>query len=90
MPQEEFDRHKAALASTHHTCKSNNIINKIKNLIVPYLLPQAMPQEEFDCHKAALASNKLQKDTALAQEADRVWEQVGHFCNPSLLYTYFS
>ncbi|WIA37472.1 hypothetical protein OEZ86_014388 [Tetradesmus obliquus] len=37
---------------------------------------QAMPQEEFDRHKAALASNKLQKDTALAQEADRAWEQV--------------
>ncbi|WIA17248.1 hypothetical protein OEZ85_014121 [Tetradesmus obliquus] len=37
---------------------------------------QAMPQEEFGRHKAALASNKLQKDTALAQEADRAWEQV--------------
>jgi secreted Zn-dependent insulinase-like peptidase len=37
---------------------------------------QAMPQEEFDRHKSALASNKLQKDTALAQEADRAWEQV--------------
>jgi hypothetical protein len=35
-----------------------------------------MPQDEFDRHKAALASNKLQKDTALAQEADRAWEQV--------------
>jgi hypothetical protein len=37
-----------------------------------------MPQEEYDRHKAALASNKLQRDTALAQEADRLWEQVRH------------
>jgi hypothetical protein len=35
-----------------------------------------MPHEEFDRHKFALASNKLQKDTVLAQEADRAWEQV--------------
>lgn len=43
------------------------------------VLLQAMSADEFERHKAALASNKLQKDTTLGQEGDRLWEQVGYY-----------
>jgi hypothetical protein len=35
-----------------------------------------MPREEFDRHVAALVSNKLTRDAALGQEADRAWDAV--------------